>query len=116
LIVGKIGVIKKVRKPSKKILIIIAIIIIAVAAIVVGLYFFEGDEKVDYRVLSETEIPQQIANQVIPEYRALERALACVVDDKVYVIATRGEKPTSGYDKILICFFYILCCKFSNPS
>lgn len=59
---------------------------------------FEGDEKVDYRVLSDTEIPQQIANQVIPEYRALERALACVVDDKVYVIASRGEKPTSGYE------------------
>lgn len=98
MIVGKLGVIKKVRKPSKKILIIIAIIIIAVAAIVAGLYFFEGDEKVDFRVLSETEIPQQIANQVIPEYRALERALACVVDDKVYVIATRGEKPTSGYE------------------
>lgn len=52
----------------------------------------------DYRVLSDTEIPQQIANQVIPEYRALERALACVVDDKVYVIASRGEKPTSGYE------------------
>ena len=47
MIVGKLGVIKKVRKPSKKILIIIAIIIIAVAAIVAGLYFFEGDEKVD---------------------------------------------------------------------
>jgi hypothetical protein len=98
LIVGKIGVIKNVRKPSKKILIIVAIIIIAIAAIVAGLYFFEGDEKVDYRVLSDTEIPQQIANQVIPEYRALERALACVVDDKVYVIASRGEKPTSGYE------------------
>ena len=98
MIVGKIGVIKNVRKPSKKILIIVAIIIIAIAAIVAGLHFFEGDEKVDYRVLSETEIPQQIANQVIPEYRALERALACVVDEKVYVIASRGEKPTSGYE------------------
>jgi hypothetical protein len=28
----------------------------------------------------------------------LERALACVVDDKIYVIASRGEKPTSGYE------------------
>ena len=28
---------------------------------------------------------------------ALERALACLVDDKVYVLVTRGEKPASGY-------------------
>ena len=95
---SKIGIIKKVRKPSKRMMIIIAIIIIAIAAIVAGLYIFEGDEKVNYRILGETEIPQQIANQVIPEYRALERALACVVDDKIYVIASRGEKPTSGYE------------------
>jgi regulatory protein YycI of two-component signal transduction system YycFG len=86
------------RKPGKKVLIIIVIIIIAAAAVAAGLYFFEGDQKVGYKVLGESEYPQQIANQVIPEYRALERALACVVDDKIYVIASRGEKPTSGYE------------------
>jgi len=98
LIVSKTGVIKKMRKPSKKMLIIIAIIIIAVAAVVAGYIIFGGDEKVSYKVLGESEYPQQIANQVIPEYRALERALACVIDDKIYVIASRGEKPTSGYE------------------
>jgi hypothetical protein len=96
--VSKTGVIKKMRKPSKKMLIIIAIIIIAVAAVAAGMFIFEGDQKVGYTVLGESEYPQQIANQVIPEYRALERALACVVDDKIYVIASRGEKPTSGYE------------------
>lgn len=95
---SKTSVTKKMRLPSKRMLIIIAIIIIAVAAIVAGLYFFEGDEKVNYTVLNEKDYPQQIASQVVPEYRALERALACVVDDKVYVIASRGEKPTSGYE------------------
>lgn len=98
MIVSKTGVIKKMRKPSKRMLIIIAIIIIAIAAIVAGMMIFEGDEKVSYKVLGESEYPQQIANQVIPEYRALERALACVIDDKIYVIASRGEKPTSGYE------------------
>ncbi|MDD3169689.1 MAG: protease complex subunit PrcB family protein [Eubacteriales bacterium] len=95
---SKTGVVKKMRKPSKRVLIIIAIIIIAIAAVVAGMIIFEGDEKVSYKVLGETDYPQQIANQVIPEYRALERALACVVDDKIYVIASRGEKPTSGYE------------------
>ena len=98
MIVSKTGVIKKMRKPSKRMLIIIAIIIIAIAAIVAGMMIFEGDEKVSYKVIGESEYPQQIANQVIPEYRALERALACVIDDKIYVIASRGEKPTSGYE------------------
>lgn len=95
---SKTSVIKKMHMPGKRVIIIIAIIIIAIAAIVAGLYIFEGDEKVNYNVLSESDYPQQIASQVIPEYRALERALACVVDDKVYVIASRGEKPTSGYE------------------
>lgn len=98
MIVSKTGVIKKMRTPSRRMLIIIAVIIIAIAAVVAGLMIFEGDEKVDYKVLGESEYPQQIASQVIPEYRALERALACVVDDKIYVIASRGEKPTSGYE------------------
>lgn len=98
MIVSKTGVIKKMRKPSKRMLIIIAIIIIAIAAVVAGMMIFEGDEKVSYKVLGESDYPQQIANQVIPEYRALERALACVIDDKIYVIASRGEKPTSGYE------------------
>ena len=101
MIVSKTGVIKKIRKPSKKLLIIIAIIIIAVAAVAAGYIIFGGDEKVSYKVLGESEYPQQIANQVIPEYRALERALACVIDDKIYVIASRGEKPTSGYEIVI---------------
>lgn len=101
MIVSKTGVMKKMRKPSGKMLIIIAIIIIAIAAVAAGFLFFGGDEKVSYKVLGETEYPQQIASQVIPEYRALERALACVVDDKIYVIASRGEKPTSGYEIVI---------------
>ena len=32
-----------------------------------------------------------------PEYKTLERALACCIDDDIYVIVTRGEKPTSGF-------------------
>lgn len=98
MIVSKTGVVKKMRKPSKRMLIIIVIIIIAIAVVAAGLLIFKGDEKVSYKVLGESEYPQQIASQVIPEYRALERALACVVDDKIYVIASRGEKPTSGYE------------------
>lgn len=69
----------------------------ALIALLAG-YFLRGDDMVEFRTLSEAEIPQDIAGQVIPEYRDLERALACVVDDKIYVVVTRGEKLTSGYE------------------
>ncbi|HWQ77881.1 MAG TPA: protease complex subunit PrcB family protein, partial [Anaerovoracaceae bacterium] len=98
---SKTFAVKRMRTPSKKMLVMFAVIIVAIAAIVAGMTIFEGDVKVGYKVLGETEYPQQIASQVIPEYRALERALACVVDDKIYVIASRGEKPTSGYEIVI---------------
>ena len=98
MIVSRTGAIKKMHKPSGRMTIMIAAIIVVIAAVVAGMYMFKGDDKVSYKILGDTELPQQIASQVIPEYRGLERALACVVDDKVYVIATRGEKPTSGYE------------------
>ncbi len=90
---------KKARKPMKKRL-MIAIAIAIVAALAAGLVaasLLKGDKKVEFKTLSENKIPQDISSQVIPEYRTLERALACVVEDKIYVIVTRGEKPTSGF-------------------
>ncbi|MEA4986729.1 MAG: protease complex subunit PrcB family protein [Anaerovorax sp.] len=96
---GKIGILQKIKMPKKKTaikwMILILLIIVVVAA---ALYMFKGEDNVEFRILGEKEIPAQITSQVIPEYRQLERALACVVDDKVYVMASRGEKPTSGYE------------------
>lgn len=55
-------------------------------------------KSVDFQQLEEDQIPQAIVKDVIPEYRELERALGCIADGKVYVVVTRGEKPTAGYD------------------
>lgn len=88
---------QKLHMPSKKVIISLIIIVAMIAMVMAGLHIFKGDEKVEFKLLKDTEIPQQITSQVIPEYRQLERALACMVDDKVYVIVSRGEKPTSGY-------------------
>lgn len=96
---GKIGLKNKLKRPKKKTAIIVLIVVLVVAGLVWGgWHIFMGDTEVNFKVLDEGEIPQQITSQIIPEYRQLERALACKVDDKVYVIATRGEKPTSGYE------------------
>ena len=77
----------------KQMILRIAIVVAAVAAIVIIAKFKGTGGPVDFTPLTEESIPQQI-----PEYRDMERALACVADDKIYVVAMRGEKPTTGYD------------------
>ena len=89
--------IKSVKKPVKKVVLAVAVITVAVIAALSFALVVDSGENVEFRILSEKEIPQEISSDVIPEYRALERALACVVDEKVYVVVTRGEKTASGY-------------------
>lgn len=123
---GKTGFINKIKLPEKKtafrLIFAVIIIILVIGAIV---FMFNGDKKVEYTVLGDKEIPQDIVSQVIPEYRQLERALACVVEGKVYVIASRGEKPTSGYeiaiDKMALAEedgnkTLVVYTKFKDPS
>ena len=90
------GKLNCIKKPGMK-WIIIAAVITALAVVAAGVLLTGGGKTVEFKVLSEKEYPQEIASEVIPEYRSLERALACVVDEKVYVVVTRGEKPASGY-------------------
>jgi len=90
------------RKPKKKTLGIIGIAAIlgalAYMAAGTGLVEIGGGRSVEFTQLTKEEIPQAIETDVIPEYRDLERALGCLIDGKVYVVVTRGEKPTAGYD------------------
>lgn len=91
------------KKPSRKTVIIL--IAVAALAAIAWLVFAQGviggiggGKKVDFTQLAADDIPKSIETDVIPEYRELERALGCLVDGKVYVIVTRGEKPTAGYE------------------
>ena len=89
------------RIPKK--LIVVLAVIMMVAAAGYALYNqgildkVTAGTPVEFQVLEKKEIPKTIETDVIPEYRELERALGCLVDGKVYVIVTRGEKPTAGY-------------------
>ncbi len=80
----------------------IGIALAAVIAIIAGLKITGGisdvEGSVTFSQLTEDAVPQEITSEIVPEYRDMERALACIVDDKVYVLAMRGEKPTTGYD------------------
>ncbi len=90
-------------KPSKK-AVVAAVCVLCLAAAGCLLVFsgtigsLFGFGNVSFTPLGENEIPRAIEKDVIPEYRELERALACVVDEKIYIVVTRGEKPTAGYD------------------
>ena len=86
------------ERGNKQMILKVAIVVVAVAALIVIAKWKGGDEGVAFTPLTEDAIPQQISSEVIPEYRDMERALACVADEKVYVVAMRGEKPTTGYD------------------
>lgn len=79
---------------------IIAIIIAAVVLVGLILAFgiSAGETKVKFERVSEKAVPREIEADILPSYRDLERALAFKVDDTVYVMVTRGEKPTAGYD------------------
>ncbi|MDO4485299.1 MAG: protease complex subunit PrcB family protein [Bacillota bacterium] len=89
---------KREKKCSKRIIAVLIVLIAAAAGVfAVCLGFIGGTDNVRFEKVGEKELPNEITADIIPEYKTLERALACMVDDNVYVIVTRGEKPTSGF-------------------
>lgn len=79
---------------------IIAIVIAAVVLAVLIIYFgiYGGESKVQFEAVNDQNIPRELEAEIIPEYRDIERAMACRVGSDVYVLAMRGKKPTSGYE------------------
>lgn len=88
---------KENARKAKKLFIVIGAVVMTAAVIFLGVKFTGGEENVGFEEVKENKIPADISSDVIPEYRTLERALACRVDDDIYVMVTRGEKPTSGF-------------------
>lgn len=90
----------------KKEIIAISVAAVVLVGLVVAFGINSGETKVKFDKVSEKVMPREMEADILPEYRDIERALACKVDGKVYVIVTRGEKPTAGYeveiDKITI--------------
>ncbi|NBI07822.1 protease complex subunit PrcB family protein [Senegalia massiliensis] len=78
-------------------------VLIFLTIVILGIIFIpkiltdKGDEKVSFDIIKEDDIPKEI-EEILPKYQKEERALACKVDDKIYIVVTRGEKNTDGYD------------------
>ena len=82
----------------KKQLIAIGILIVVLIALVIGFGIYGGNDEVKFEDVQANDLPRELETEIIPQYRNLERALACRVEDEIYVLAMRGEKPTSGYE------------------
>lgn len=79
---------------------LIAIIVAAVVLIglIVAFGINAGETKIQFEKVSEKVMPRELEADILPEYRELERALACRIGDQIYIVVTRGEKPTAGYE------------------
>lgn len=109
----------------KSLMILLVVILILVSGTMAIKHFTNDDDKVDFKILSEKEIPAKL-KEILPRYQTLERALACKVNEEIYVVVTRGEKPTGGYgvdiDKIEKIkdeedkFKLIVYAKFTDPK
>ncbi|WP_026476660.1 protease complex subunit PrcB family protein [Alkaliphilus transvaalensis] len=95
---------RKVRLPkfprlNWKLLITVIVLIVLVAAITrcVPRFFSGGEQTVNYVIVEDESVPDSL-KEIISRYKMLERALATTIDDQVYVIVTRGEKLTAGYE------------------
>ncbi|AFS79077.1 hypothetical protein Curi_c20730 [Gottschalkia acidurici 9a] len=77
---------------------IISIVILMILGIILipKIIKNEGDRQVKFKSIEVSEAPEKI-QELIPRYLSEERALACKIDNSIYIILTRGEKSTAGY-------------------
>lgn len=82
----------------KRIITIVAIVVF-IAALLFFFRYLRGKDaqNVSFESIEPENIPEQIS-EVLPNYRMKEKALVCRVNDDVYVVVTRGEKNTAGYE------------------
>lgn len=79
---------------------ILMIVVVLIAVFFTAKYFIKGDDGVPFEMLEKNGIPKKI-QEILPRYKSQERALVCKLDETIYVIVTRGEKPTGGYGIII---------------
>lgn len=79
------------------------IYIIAALMLVIGGFIFipkmflDESKPVDYVMVQKGDIPDKILD-IMGKYENEERALAIKIDDKIYVVATRGEDKDHGIE------------------
>ncbi|MFA5577586.1 MAG: protease complex subunit PrcB family protein [Tissierellaceae bacterium] len=105
---------------------IIALAIILLIALIFIPRLIKGNKgEIRFSTVKEEDIPEKIAES-LPKYIMEERALTCKYRDEIYVVVTRGEKNSKGYeleiDKIIKekyskdLFDITVYAKFTDPD
>ena len=82
----------------KRIVTIVAIVVFIAALLFFFTYIRGKDaENVGFESINPENMPRQIS-EVLPNYRMKEKALVAKVNDEIYVVVTRREKSTAGYE------------------
>lgn len=76
---------------------IFLIIFVLAGFIVLPKMFVEDIKPVDYVLVQRDSIPDKILD-MMDDYIDQERALTIMIDDKVYVVVTRGQNNDYGID------------------
>ncbi len=81
---------------KKKYIVALAIIIL-VAVLIIPKMLKGNEDSVKFKVVKEEDVPEKIT-EMLPKYLMEERALTCKYKDEIYVVVTRGEKNTRGFE------------------
>ncbi|QSX06131.1 protease complex subunit PrcB family protein [Sedimentibacter sp. zth1] len=81
----------------KKTIGIVIVIVIVIALVYFFIFSKDRPKSIEFTPVEEEDIPAQIA-EILPNYRMKEKALVCKVNDEIYVVVTRGEKASAGYE------------------
>lgn len=81
---------------------VILILFIVLGFVFIPKMFLDTSKPIDFTMVQRTSIPDQILD-VMDKYEDEERALAVKLDDKIYIVVTRGEKQYGiNIDKIVM--------------
>lgn len=76
---------------------IIALVLVIGGFIFIPKMFLDESKPVDYVMVQKNEIPDKILD-MMGKYENEERALAIKMDNKIYVVVTRGEDKEHGIE------------------
>lgn len=70
---------------------VILILFIALGFVFIPKFFLDTSKPVDFTMVQRESIPEKVLD-IMDKYQNEERALAVRLDDKIYVVVTRGEE------------------------
>ena len=80
---------------------IIALVLVIGGFIFIPKMFVDDSKPVDYVMVQKDDIPDKILD-MMGKYENEERALAIKIDNKIYVVVTRGEDKAHGIENTII--------------